>query len=262
MRERRLERSGAPFVFFALVFLLSAPFWVLGAFVERQLMPGLPPSALMILAPMLAAVILRWREAGPRGAAALLARVFDLRRNKSLVWYALALLLMPMLSVTAFLVSGATGTPLPLPQITFGDVLLLCVLFFIAAAMEELGWAGYASDPLQARYGALTASLLIGLVWAVWHYIPLLQADRSMAWIAWWTLGAVAVRVFMVTLYNVAGGSVFMLTLLHMSQNVSWQLYPVQGSYYDPRLFGALFAIAAMTAVLASMPASRKGRGG
>ena len=243
------DRRGSPFLFFALVFVLSAPFWALGAFADRQLMPGLPASALMIVSPVLAAVILRWREGGPQGAGALLARAFDFRRNKSMAWYAPALFLMPLLSVIAFFVSGATGTPLPLPQFTAGDVLALCVVFFAAAAMEELGWAGYASDPLQARYGALAASLVIGVVWAVWHFVPLLQADRSMAWIAWWTLGAVAVRVLMVMLYNAAGGSVFILTLLHMSQNVSWQLYPVQGSYYDPQLFAVLFVIAAVIAV-------------
>lgn len=245
------ERLGSPFLFFALVFLLSVPIWAVGVFVDHQLMPGLPITALIIVAPVIAAFILRWREAGRVEAAAFLARAFDFRRNRSLGLYAFALLLMPALSVIAFVVSGLTGTPLPAPQFTVVDVLLLCALFFVAATMEELGWAGYVTDPLQARYGALAASLIIGVVWAVYHFIPLAQVGRSVEWIAWWTLGTVAVRVLMVALYNAAGGSVFVLSLFHMTQNASWQLYPVQGSYYDPQIFGVLFLIAAVISVFA-----------
>ncbi|MEM9618791.1 MAG: CPBP family intramembrane glutamic endopeptidase [Pseudomonadota bacterium] len=157
---------------------------------------------------------------------------------------------MPLLSLVAFTVSGLIGTPLPMPQFTLSDVFLLCVLFFIAASMEELGWAGYATEPLQARFGALVAGLIIGLVWAIYHFIPLIQADRSVEWIAWWALGTVAVRVFMVALYNAAGGSIFIVTLFHMTQNVSWQLYPVRGSHYDPQLFSVLFVIMAVIGVI------------
>ncbi|MHA7872904.1 MAG: CPBP family glutamic-type intramembrane protease [Hyphococcus sp.] len=245
------DRAASPYLFFALVFLLSVPIWALGAVVDRQIMPGLPVSALIIVCPLIAALMLRWREAGSSGAAALLARAFDFRRNQSWLCIAAAVLLMPALSVTAFAVSSLTGTPPPLPQFTLVDVLLLCLVFFVAASMEEIGWAGYVTAPLQMQYGALGAGLIIGALWAVWHYIPLAQADRSVDWIAWWTLGTVAVRVFMVALYNAAGSSVFILSLLHMSQNVSWQLYPVQGSYYDPQTFSVLFVIAAVIGTVA-----------
>lgn len=49
---------------------------------------------------------------------------------------------------------------------------------------------GYAVDPLQARYYALQAGILLGLVTATWHIVSLLQAERSPVWIAWWFLGA------------------------------------------------------------------------
>jgi membrane protease YdiL (CAAX protease family) len=49
---------------------------------------------------------------------------------------------------------------------------------------EELGWSGYALDPMQARWHALQAGILLGLVWAVWHWVPLVQVHRSAEWIA------------------------------------------------------------------------------
>ena len=61
---------------------------------------------------------------------------------------------------------------------------MLLVVCFIAAIGEELSWSGYAIDPLQDRFGALRGALLLGVIWAVWHFIPLLSVQRSLAWIA------------------------------------------------------------------------------
>jgi membrane protease YdiL (CAAX protease family) len=106
--------------------------------------------------------------------------------------------------------------------------------FFVGALGEELGWSGYAIDPMQERWGALQAGILLGLVWAAWHVIALIQAHRSAAWIAWWCLGTVTMRVVIVWLYNGTGKSVFAVSLFHAIGNVSWQLFPVHGSYFDP----------------------------
>jgi len=39
---------------------------------------------------------------------------------------------------------------------------VIFIFFFIGAAGEELGYIGYAIDPLQERWGALTACLIVG----------------------------------------------------------------------------------------------------
>jgi uncharacterized protein len=107
--------------------------------------------------------------------------------------------------------------------------------FFIAGLCEELGWSGYAIDPLQARWGALGAGLLMGLVWAAWHWVPLVQAHRSATWIGWWSLYTVALRVVIVWLYNNTGKSVFAASLFHAFSNVSGITL---ANYYNPRITG------------------------
>jgi hypothetical protein len=84
--------------------------------------------------------------------------------------------------------------------------------------------------------GALPASLLLGRVWAVIHFVPLLQVHRSLAWIAWWSLRTISARVIMVWLYNNTGKSVFGVALYHAASNVCWQTFPVHGSFLDPRV--------------------------
>ena len=60
---------------------------------------------------------------------------------------------------------------------------LIFVILFIAAIGEELGWMGYAFEPMQERFGALKASILLGISWALIH-IPLFTASgMSSFWI-------------------------------------------------------------------------------
>src|SRR5450432_2832247 len=129
---------------------------------------------------------------------------------------------MPCVSVLSYGVMRAMGVPLPAPQFAILSTLGLLLGFFVGALGEELGWSGYAIDPLQDRWGALRASVLLGSIWAAYHYPGLLQAHRSLAWIAWWSVGTVAARVILVWLYDNTGKSVFGAALFHMTINVTW----------------------------------------
>jgi membrane protease YdiL (CAAX protease family) len=79
---------------------------------------------------------------------------------------------------------------------------------------------GFAADPLQDRFGALAASLVLGVVWAAWHLVPLFQAGHLPVWIAWWFVSTVAVRVLYFWIYN-NGSSVLAAVLFHCMLNVS-----------------------------------------
>ena len=152
---------------------------------------------------------------------------------------------MPATAVMAYGVMRLRGVPVPGPEASLSEAVVLFVGFFVGALVEELGWSGYLIDPLQDRWGALSAGLLLGLVWAVWHLVPLLQADRSPAWIAGWCVSTVAFRVLCTWLYNNTGRSVFAVTLFHAISNLSWQLFPIHGSHFDPWINGLILAIAA-----------------
>src|SRR6266568_8424366 len=189
------SRSRSPLRFFLLVFALSLPFWLAGTLTSSQLLPALPVSALALLCPVTAAAIFVYGEDKSAGVKELLKRAFDFKRVKAKIWYVPIILLMPCIMVLSYGVIRLTGVPLPAPAFSIGTILALFVAFFIGALGEELGWSGYAIDPLQERFGALGGALLLGVVWAVWHYVPLLEAHRSLAFIAWWFLGTVAARI-------------------------------------------------------------------
>jgi membrane protease YdiL (CAAX protease family) len=145
---------------------------------------------------------------------------------------------------------------MPVPHVTAGRTSVLIVLFLVVAITEELGWMGYAIDPMQDRHGALRASIALGIVWAAWHVIPLQQAGRTLVFIGWWSLETVALRVLMVRLYNRAGRSVPTSIILHMMANLTWMLFPIDGSFYDPKVTGGITAL--VTVVVIARDARRR----
>ncbi len=239
------QRSRSLLTFFVLVFALAVPFWFGGAVITLQLLPGLPVSALAASVPLIAAAMLVYRENGTASVADLLKRAFDFKRISAKVWYAPIILLMPGVMVVSYGLMRLLGLPLPTPQFSVLASLVLFVAFFFSTVGEEVGWTGYATDPMQARWSALQTGMLLGVIWAVWHLVPLVQADRSPVWIAWWGLSTVASRVLIVWLYNNTGQSVFAAIVFHAMSNVSTFLFPNAGSHYDPRITGPILAVVA-----------------
>ncbi|WP_394325958.1 CPBP family glutamic-type intramembrane protease [Methanosarcina horonobensis] len=70
---------------------------------------------------------------------------------------------------------------------------------------EEIGWTGYATDPLQDRWNALETGIILGTVWAVWHITPFLQTHYTPIWVAGKNAATVVLRVLIVWIYNSLG---------------------------------------------------------
>jgi membrane protease YdiL (CAAX protease family) len=119
------------------------------------------------------------------------------------------------------------------------------VMFLISDTGEELGWSGYAIDPMQKRWGAVKASLILGAMWAIYHGVTFVQTGHSASWIVWQSIKTVAMRVVIVWIYNKTGKSVLAANLYHVTDNLSWALFPNFGSHYNPLVTGVLTGVVA-----------------
>lgn len=243
--EGRRGENEDVLVFMSLTGALSVPFWVLSGASKWQLLHGLPLSALMTVCPLAAASLLTYRRSGREGVVALLSRTLDVGRATSPAWYLPALLLNPAVAAAVYGWQRLNGVPVPPFEVTATEAGGLALLFLAAAVGEEVGWSGYALDPLLRRLGPLGAGLTLGALWAVWHLIPYAQAGRSGEWIAWQCEKTVASRLLIVQLYTRAGGSVFATVLFHASDNLSVFLFPRAGSHYDPRATAIMLTLVA-----------------
>ena len=139
--------------FFGLVFIFSTPFYALGILapqLNRSMPFGLPISVLMILCPAGVALWLTQRDEGQAGVRRLLGRVFDYRiPNK--IWLLLSLGIMPVAMLLSYLVQRMLEPSMPQPTLSIAAFVFGFMLYFFGATLEELGWMGYAIDPLQSR---------------------------------------------------------------------------------------------------------------
>jgi membrane protease YdiL (CAAX protease family) len=241
----------APWLFIVLVFLLSIPFFALGAAGGRlPIATFLPVSALMAFVPMIAALVLVYRESGVSGAKKFLSRALDYRKIKGTRWALAAFLLMPMVFALECGVQRLQGTAPPDVQFfSVAEIVAFALMFFVGGVGEELGWQGYAFAGLKNGRSALEAALIIGVIWALWHVIPFAQMGRGVDLIIWQCLGTIALRVIIVWLFVNAGQSVFVAVLIHTMTNMPWGLFPNFESHFDPFVLFVILALVAVTVV-------------
>lgn len=91
----------------------------------------------------------------------------------------------------------------------------------VAAVPEEVGWRGFALSRLQARHSALVSSLIMGVLWGLWHLPLLLDKTNVMSRYPFvpYMLCVIAVSVVYTWIFNSTGGSVFAVTLFHAASN-------------------------------------------
>lgn len=240
--------SKSPLRFFLLVFALSVPFWVLGAATENRstgLPVNIPISAQMACCPLLAALILLHRESRFTGVWHILRSTIDHRCITRRISYIPIILIMPLVMLLSYGIMRLLGRPMPDPEIPWLAIPVFMVVFFAAAMGEEAGWMGYAFGPLRERWNAITTSLVLGTIWAVWHIVPLIQAHHAKEWIAWQCVGTIARRVLIVWLYLNTGKGVLAAVLVHATDNVSVFVFPNYGSSYDPAVTGLIVLVLA-----------------
>ncbi len=148
--------------FSLLEFVLSIPFWAWVALAHARVVPDLQMlNATWSLTPMMAASILVYRENKTAGMKKLFRRCFDYKRIKSKIWYLPILLLEPFIIFVQYGLARLSGIPAPAPQFTW-LVPLAYIGFFIGVFGEELGWTGYALDPMQERWGCAQGKYPLG----------------------------------------------------------------------------------------------------
>ncbi|HEY2031424.1 MAG TPA: CPBP family intramembrane glutamic endopeptidase [Myxococcales bacterium] len=146
-----------------------------------------------VFAPALSAIAFTLGRGGLPAARALLRPVAQFRVHAR--WYLFAVGFMAAVKVLAALLHRAALGSWP----RFGHegivvILAAVVLSTPAQVGEELGWRGYLLPRIARRLGFARASLVVGVIWALWH-LPqffLSSADTYQQSFPLWTLEIVA----------------------------------------------------------------------
>jgi membrane protease YdiL (CAAX protease family) len=105
------------------------------------------------------------------------------------------------------------------------DLLAVAMSAFLASSLsnpsEEVGWRGFALPHLQKRHTALVATLIVGILWGLWH-LPLFFWNGnpiSEQPLLPWFISTVASAFVYTWLYNSTNGSLLPAALFHVALN-------------------------------------------
>ncbi len=228
--------------FFLLAFGLTWIFMITDALGSHDILHFRLPLPLMIVMgymPTLAAVIVTRATKGKEGVRALFRKLLVARVGFR--WYAFAIFALAGMYIAAILLYNLTGASPVLPILSDKTpphssllelVPQIALLFVIVGIVngEELAWRGFALPRLQVKYNALTSSLILGVIWTMFH-LPLFftvtgssQADWSFAS---FLISTVAMTVLYTWMFNNTRGSVLMAYLFHAAANTWSQVFAI-----------------------------------
>lgn len=231
-------------LFFLLAFALSWSAWLPDALAAFRSNDGGQGSTGLVLmgsfGPLLAALVTTAVMDGRAGFGKLGRRLLIWRAKP--YWYAFVLLWPAALSLAATGLSLLLGAavprfdqpplleayPLP-PEITASvpwlallPVVFLQQLLLGSSMGEEPGWRGYALPRMQSAHSSVWASLVLGLLWGLWH-LPLWLGPYRLpvSQVGWELLGIIAASVLFTWVFNNTRGSLLLVMLFHASLAVT-----------------------------------------
>jgi membrane protease YdiL (CAAX protease family) len=252
LSSRKIEQKHSVnrnlWMFLALTFAWSWLFW----------MPEILWGIRLYVAPFgptIAAIILTILTEGRKGIKELLKRGLSLKFRK--IWLFPIFLLMPALTGLSLLIAIWAGEPVPEMPVLSQPLAIIPAFFYIlflgGPLAEEFGWRGYALDRLQASHSALVSSVLLGIIWGLWH-VPLFFMEGQDIYrnVPIWAfiLGTVLLSILFTWVYNNTGKSILAVLLFHTMGNLSHFIFPAMATAWGG-LYSLLLNVVVVAVVLA-----------
>jgi membrane protease YdiL (CAAX protease family) len=156
-------------------------------------------------------------------------------------WWLLLLVGLPAVFYAGAAVKGTLGEGFPFSP--WYSVVPALIPALLIGPIEELGWRGIALPLLQRRLAPLWASLILGVVWAVWHTPAffLMSGTKQSGWdFGPFFVGVVAISVILAAMFNKSGGSLLVAFVFHAQINgPAWP----DAQPWDMYLFVAVAAV-------------------
>lgn len=179
--------------------------------------------------PTSAALLLTGMEGGWEYLYTLLEQLWVWR--VSVFWYLFSFLGTAVVAMAALGIHMVLGGEIPQfndPRQLYLVIPILAYVLFLSVLGEEMGWRGYALPRLQKKLNALAASLIIGVVWGIWHLPQFWMKGNFHQEIplSLFVMQSIALSVVMTWLYN-STQSLLIVHLFHAASNTTLGILPI-----------------------------------
>jgi membrane protease YdiL (CAAX protease family) len=230
----------SPWIYFLATFIWSGVFGGLAILLDLSMETptGLVLVLLAALGPMVTGIAFTYLTRDKEGRRDYWKRIVGFRRIPA-GWYLVILLFVPILNGLAalldMLIGGTGGTwgETALNALTSPSSIIPSILFAtLFPFIEELGWRGYVLDRLQEKHNALISSLILGIVWSLWHLPTFFirdsyQASLGIGTPAFWLFfaGIIPLTFIFTWVYNNTNRSTLAVILFHAMVNFTGELF-------------------------------------
>ena len=175
-----------------------------------------PVFILVVYSPAMAGLGLVWRHYGTPGVKLMLRRVTLWRLPSA--WWVFLILGIPAVKLVG---AGLNGSLTDTEFSSWAGLAGLLVAGALIGPMEEFGWRGVALPLLQRRLTPLTASLVLGAFWGLWHLPAFLMSGTPQSGRSFgpFIIGVLALSVLVTPLFNASRGSILIPALFHFQMN-------------------------------------------
>ncbi|NTV06320.1 MAG: CPBP family intramembrane metalloprotease [Chlorobiaceae bacterium] len=195
------EYMGLPFLLPAIVFI------TLGTFV-----------------PSITALFLTWKNAGGTELRQLLSRALVWRVSP--IWYVVAVFgpaLVMLLAMGGHIVLGGAVPD----YVPFGARWIIVAVNFVFVFLiggplgEEFGWRGVVLPALEARFNPPWDSLVLGVIWTLWHLPLFFISASSQHSLPFWLFALLSLPlcILITQVYHGSGDSLLLVMLFHAAVN-------------------------------------------
>ena len=233
--------------FFSLAFLISYGTFIVVVGPELLRGEGMGPRDTALVIPVivvgvcLVSIALTSIVEGRSGLRDLFSRAG--RWRVSVRWYAVALLTCPILLLAVLLALSSLISPMFTPALTFFP--LGIVFGLLSGFLEDIGWTGYAFPRMALKQSALASSLLLGVLWGLWH-TPAEAAPHGVYWLSFFlsfVAIVTAVRVLIAWVYSNTS-SLLLAQVMHASFSASLlMIAPLHTSLVQEELRYVVYAL-------------------
>jgi len=222
-------------IFFSLTFVISWTLFIVAAIASRSadarngvFSPlGYFIYLLGVFTPALMAILFCWHENKRTGVIALLGKIIKAPSN--LLWYVFAIgYFLSIKLIAAIIYRVGVGQ---WPSFSHDAIVTIVAAIIFSTpfqAGEEIGWRGFALPRLANQFRLPIASIVLGIIWAVWHlpFFFLAVGDKSGQSFPLYFFNVIPISVAMAWLYWRTEASLLLTMLMHAAINNTTDIVP------------------------------------
>ncbi len=186
-------------------------------------------QGIFVFGPTLAGLLTIIVIAGKEGLQEITLRA--IRWRVGWKWWLIALFLPALLTLAAIGINVLLGGSIPVFTFIKQDWYLLPVFFVITLVGgplgEEFGWRGFALPRLQEKWNPMLASVIIGVIWGLWHLPQFfnpnaIHYELGLTRFPLYLLAEIGLATIMTWVYNKTRGSLLVGGFIYHNADNFW----------------------------------------